>query len=58
MSGNRHVSPQADHRISPERREFPWLRFWAQSVLAALAFNVIAAIVTWHFILPRLFPAQ
>jgi hypothetical protein len=36
---------------------FPWKRFLIQSLIAMAVFNVIAGLVTWYFIFPRLFPA-
>jgi hypothetical protein len=33
-----------------------WYRFWVQMAIAALAFNVLAGLLTWYFIFPKLFP--
>ncbi len=33
-----------------------WYRFWVQMAIAALAFNILAGLVTWYFIFPKLFP--
>jgi hypothetical protein len=34
-----------------------WFRFWMRMLIAMLAFNVIAALITWFFIFPHLHPA-
>jgi hypothetical protein len=45
---------------SSERRQrhggIDWKRFWIRMILAAVAFNVLAALVTWLVIFPRLHP--
>ncbi len=35
---------------------FNWFRFWVRVAVAALAFNVVAALVTWYFVFPKLHP--
>jgi hypothetical protein len=34
-----------------------WFRFWMRMLIAMLAFNVIAGVITWFFIFPHLHPA-
>jgi hypothetical protein len=42
-------------REQPRRRKaVNWLRFWIEVLIAMVVFNVIAALVTWLFILPKL----
>ena len=36
------------------RSTMKWLRFWIEVLIAMVIFNIIAAIATWYFILPRL----
>ncbi len=31
-----------------------WFRFWRDMVIAAVAFNVVAGLVTWYYIFPLL----
>lgn len=40
------------------RKEMNWFRFWMQMLVAMLVFNVIAGLVTWFFIFPRLHPGM
>jgi len=42
----------------PQRPGINWFRFWMQMVLAAIAFNIVAGLVTWFFVFPHLFPAH
>ncbi len=37
---------------------FNWFRFWVRSAIALLVFNIIAALLTWYFIFPRLHPGM
>jgi hypothetical protein len=39
---------------SPRKKGFNWRSFLIESIIAIVIFDVIAAIVTWYFILPRL----
>ena len=39
---------------SPRKKGFNWKRFLLESIIAIVLFDVIAWIVTWYFILPRL----
>jgi hypothetical protein len=38
--------------------QFNWGRFWVRALLAMLAFNVLAAILTVYVIFPWLHPAR
>lgn len=49
---------QAAPGSRPNTGAFDWRRFWIRSLLAALAFNVVAALVTWFWIFPHLFPSR
>ena len=49
--------PRAKFSSRARRSSFPWKRFWIQSLIAMLIFNVFAGLVTWYFIFPRLFPS-
>jgi hypothetical protein len=35
-----------------------WYRFWKRMLWSALAFNVVAGLVTWFVLFPRLFPGH
>ena len=35
-----------------------WFRFWIQTLVAMMVFNVIAGLVTWYFIFPHLHPPK
>jgi hypothetical protein len=35
-----------------------WFRFWMRSLIAIIVFNIIAGIITWHYVFPHLHPAQ
>ncbi len=35
-----------------------WFRFWMQMLAAMIIFNIVAGLVTWYYIFPRLHPAQ
>ena len=35
-----------------------WARFWMQMLVAMVVFNVVAGLITWYFIFPRLFPGR
>jgi hypothetical protein len=37
---------------------FNWARFWIRSAVSVILFNVIAGVLTWVWIFPRLFPAR
>jgi hypothetical protein len=39
---------------TPRKKGFNWAGFLIESAIAIVVFNIIAAIVTWVFILPRL----
>lgn len=45
---------------APQRRvsAINWHRFWIQMAIAAVVFNIVAGIVTWYFIFPRLHPGN
>jgi hypothetical protein len=47
-------APSASAGKKPPRRGFNWAGFLIESAIAIVVFNVIAAVVTWYFILPRL----
>lgn len=36
--------------------QFDWKRFWVRSLIAVFIFNILAGLVTWYFIFPRLHP--
>jgi hypothetical protein len=38
----------------PRKKGFDWAGFLIESAIAIVVFNIIAGIVTWYFILPRL----
>jgi len=40
------------------RRGINWFRFWMQMLVAMLVFNIIAGLVTWFFVFPRLHPGM
>jgi hypothetical protein len=40
------------------RTRVNWARFWIQSAVLAVAFNVLAGLGTWYWIFPRLFPVR
>jgi hypothetical protein len=37
---------------------FNWFRFWMRVLVAMIAFNVLAGLLTWYVIFPRLHPAH
>jgi len=39
---------------APRKRGFNWAGFLIESAIAIAIFNIVAGIVTWYFILPRL----
>jgi hypothetical protein len=39
-------------------RGINWFRFWMQMLAAMVVFNIIAGLVTWYYIFPRLHPAH
>ena len=40
------------------RKGINWFRFWVQMAIAALIFNIVAGLVTWFFIFPKLHPGM
>ncbi len=46
--------PQGSNSAQAGKRKFNWARFLIESAIAIAVFNIIAGIVTWYFILPRL----
>jgi len=40
------------------RKGVNWFRFWMQMLVAVLIFNVIAGLVTWFIIFPKLHPGM
>lgn len=46
--------PKTPDQQARNRKAVNWLRFWIEVLIAIVAFNVIAAIITWLFVLPRL----
>jgi hypothetical protein len=52
-----HHPPPTGAR-APARRAagIDWFRFWVQMAIAAVVFNIVAALVAWYFVLPRLHP--
>jgi hypothetical protein len=36
--------------------QFDWKRYWIRSALWMLAFNILAILLAWYVILPRLHP--
>ncbi len=55
--GPAHRRPAAPPARSLRGGGINWFRFWMQMLAAMLVFNVLAALVTWFFILPHLHPA-
>ncbi|HYA65282.1 MAG TPA: hypothetical protein VEE84_01240 [Burkholderiaceae bacterium] len=49
---------RAAPRSGPPRKGINWFRFWMQMLVAMLIFNIIAGLVTWYFIFPRLHPGM
>jgi hypothetical protein len=49
---------QAGRERRYARREFDWLRFWIRTAIAVVAFNIVAGLVTWYLIFPRLHPSH
>jgi hypothetical protein len=43
---------------APSKSSFNWFRFWTQMLAAMIAFNVVAGLITWYYIFPRLHPAH
>ncbi|HXW65248.1 MAG TPA: hypothetical protein VEK74_09205 [Burkholderiaceae bacterium] len=41
-----------------QRKGINWFRFWMQMLVAVLVFNIIAGLVTWFFIFPKLHPGM
>ena len=42
----------------PAAPSFDWKRFWIRSLIAIAIFNIVAGLLTWYFIFPRLHPDQ
>ena len=40
------------------RKGINWFRFWMQMLVAVLVFNILAGLVTWFFIFPKLHPGM
>lgn len=49
-------TPSQDPQQNHPRPAFDWKRYWIRAALWALAFNIVAVLVTWLWILPRLHP--
>jgi hypothetical protein len=47
----------ATRRVAPPKG-VNWSRFWMQMLIAVLVFNLIAGLVTWFFIFPKLHPGM
>jgi len=58
MNTTTRTPEEAPSPASEPKRGINWFRFWMQMLLAMLAFNIIAGLVTWYFIFPRLHPGQ
>jgi|GEM_PF-2766524 len=62
MDNNTGTSPRNSDRTSVKTDTpiagFNWFRFWVRVAIAVLVFNILAAIVTWYFIFPRLHPGM
>jgi len=53
------ATPALDSRVAERSRTAgQWYRFWKRMLLSALVFNVVAGLVTWFFLFPRLFPGR
>lgn len=56
--GTAELPAQPARAATPVRSGINWFRFWIQMLLAMMVFNVIAGLVTWYFIFPRLHPTH
>lgn len=54
MSDSLTPNPSPASGRREKRKGFNWAGFLIESAIAILVFNIIAAIVAWYFILPRL----
>jgi hypothetical protein len=45
-------------RRAPARSGFNWFRFWMQMLAAMIVFNIVAGLLTWYYIFPRLHPTH
>ena len=59
-SGNPEAGTRADvtiTRSTGKRKnpgQFNWVKFWIEMGIYALIFNIIAGLVTWYYIFPKL----
>jgi hypothetical protein len=49
---------QPDRAAPQVHPAFNWTRFWIQSAVTVLVFNVVAGLMTWYWLFPRLFPGR
>jgi hypothetical protein len=49
---------QAQRAAPQSHPAFDWTRFWIHSAVTVIVFNVMAGLITWYWILPRLFPGR
>ena len=52
------ATPAGRSAEAPARSSVNWMRFWLQMLAAMMVFNIIAGLVTWYFIFPRLHPVH
>ena len=58
-SGNRSDSrtdSRTDGRTNGRKNpgEFNWVKFWIEMGIYALIFNIVAGLITWYYIFPKL----
>lgn len=52
----REARPEAPRRA--QGGGFNWFRFWMQMLAAMVVFNIVAGLLTWYYIFPKLHPAH
>ena len=64
MSNERGGAPaqasgaQMPARSAARKSGINWFRFWMQMLVALVFFNIVAGLVTWFFIFPKLHPGM
>ncbi|BAP89288.1 uncharacterized protein E1O_21570 [Burkholderiales bacterium GJ-E10] len=59
-SGNPGAGTRADVTITrstgkqKKPGEFNWVKFWIEMGIYALIFNIVAGLITWYYIFPKL----
>ncbi len=59
-SGNPGVGTRVDVTITrstgkqKKPGDFNWMKFWIEMGIYALLFNIVAGLITWYYIFPKL----